>query len=247
MPYRAIKSAAEIAEQPVAKRALTVFKALAAYHGHRAHRLEHIPEGGCLVVLNHSLATYDMGLLGLRIYQHTGRVPRSLGDRAIFQTPGVSRVADLMGIVQGSPELARELLEQGEIVMVAPGGMREALRPSTEAYKLSWLGRKGFAKLAMKAQVPIILAACPKADDIFTVYDNQVTRAVYERYRLPAPLLRGIGLSAVPRPVRLVHWLSKPMHPPSQEEASEETLDHFYAALSEKMEAMMQEGASRLL
>jgi 1-acyl-sn-glycerol-3-phosphate acyltransferase len=247
MPYRAIKSAEEIAQQPVAKRALNIFRVLGTYHGHKAQPLENIPEGGCLIVVNHSIATYDMGLLGLRIYQHSGRVPRSLGDRAIFQTPAIGRLADLIGMVQGSPELAKELLQKGEIVMVAPGGMREALRPSSQAYELSWLDRKGFAKLAVQAQVPIILAACPKADDIFTVYDNQVTRAIYQRYRLPVPMLRGIGLSVIPRPVRLIHWLSKPIQPPKLDEANEEILDQFHTELTAQMEKMMRVGARRQL
>jgi 1-acyl-sn-glycerol-3-phosphate acyltransferase len=246
MPYREVKSAAEIAEQTVTKRTKRLLEGMAIYHGHRAHGLHHIPDSGCLVVVNHSLATYDVGLLVLRIYQQTGRLPRGLGDRAIFQTPGLAKFADMIGIVQGSPEVAEQLLRNGEIVVVAPGGMREALRPSSQAYELSWLGRKGFVKLAVNAQVPIILAACPKADDIYTVYDNPVTRAIYQRYRIPVPLLRGIGLSAIPRPVRLVHWLSKPMQPPTGE-IDDELLDRFYAELTEKMEVMMQRGARRVL
>ena len=177
MPQRTLKTAAEIAQEPIAERTERIFGALAIYHNHRAVGLEQLPEDGCLVVVNHSLATYDFGLLALRIFQHTERVPRCLGDRAIFQTPVVSDLAEAVGVVQGSPETAARLLGMGETVIVAPGGMREALRPSSQAYELSWLGRKGFARLAIQAQVPIMLAACPKADDIFTVYENPITKA----------------------------------------------------------------------
>jgi 1-acyl-sn-glycerol-3-phosphate acyltransferase len=248
MPLRTLKTAAEIADLPLAERATRVLEGLAVYHNHRAIGVDRLPKSGCLIVANHSLATYDLGLLGLRILQHTGRVPRCLGDRSIFQTPGISTLADAIGIVEGSQEAAESLLHDGEIVIVAPGGMREALRPSSQAYELSWMGRKGFVKLASATQVPIVLAACPKADNIFTVYDNPVTRAVYDRFRLPMPLIRGFGLTAIPRPIRLTHWLSKPIPAPSAEQSMDESfLDHFYQQLVNQMTTMLQQGAAKLL
>ena len=71
MPQRTLKTAAEIAQEPIAERTERIFGALAIYHNHRAVGLEQLPEDGCLVVVNHSLATYDFGLLALRIFQHT--------------------------------------------------------------------------------------------------------------------------------------------------------------------------------
>ena len=44
-----------------------------------------------------------------------------------------------------------EVLRSGEIVSIAPGGLREAL--FSENYSLLWKNRVGFAKAALEAEV----------------------------------------------------------------------------------------------
>ena len=124
--------------------ALTVLKGIARFHRHRVLNIEAIPQDGpCLLVVNHSLATYDISLLGLKIYEHNRRFIRGLGDRAIFKTPLVGQMAHQFGVVEGAPEHAQKLLIDGHLVVVAPGGMREAIRDSTDRYQLYWRKRKG--------------------------------------------------------------------------------------------------------
>ncbi len=219
--------------------ATTLLRAAARYHRHRAIGLHRVPTAGrCLVVVNHSLVTYDIGLLGFRIWERTGRVPRGLGDRAIFRTPVVRRAAAHVGVVEGAPEAAAALLEAEELVVVAPGGMREALRSSRERYRLTWGGRRGFAALAVQTGAPVILAACPRADDVYRVYESPVTKAIYRRFRLPAPLVRGAGPSFVPRPVGLTHHLDGPFEPPAASSTDAE-VDRFRARLEARMERLM--------
>ena len=67
-----------------------MLEGMARYHRHRVHGLEHVPaEGPALFAVNHSLATYDVGLLVLAVYKRTGRIMRGLGDRSLFTTPGL--------------------------------------------------------------------------------------------------------------------------------------------------------------
>ena len=108
---------------------------------------------------------------------------------------------------------ARSILEQNQLAVVAPGGMREALRPTSERYQLRWAKRRGFCRLALETNSPIILAACPGADDLFTVYSTSLTKAAYKTLKIPLPLLRGWGPTLMPRPIRLTHVLSKPIVP----------------------------------
>jgi 1-acyl-sn-glycerol-3-phosphate acyltransferase len=42
------------------------------------------------------------------------------------------------------------------VVLVYPGGDREAFRPFTERHRIVLAGRKGFVKLALRAGVPIV-------------------------------------------------------------------------------------------
>jgi len=215
---------------------------MARFHRHRVVNIDTLPENGpCLLVVNHSLATYDISLLGLRIYEKTGRFIRGLGDRAIFRTPVVGQMAEQFGVVPGSPQSALSLLEKGQLVVVAPGGMREALRSTRDRYQVLWRKRQGFARLAIQAQCPVILAACPRADDIYQVRDSRFTRSVYKYLKLPVPMVTGFGPTLIPKPVPLTHYLSRPIHPPNSESNVDEIMA-FHHGLRQRMERMMGQG-----
>jgi len=223
------------------ERGISVLRVLARYHRHRVNGLEHVPtSGAALIVVNHSLATYDISLLGLRIYQETGRIIRSLGDRAIFKTPVLGSIARQIGVVEGAQDTAASLLEAGELVVVAPGGMLEALRPTTERYQLCWSKRSGFARLSLRTGCPVLLAACPRADDIYRIHASAITKGVYKRFRLPAPVLTGFGPTIIPKPVPLTHWVSKPVHPPGRIlEPTGDQIRSFQQVLHRRMEQLM--------
>ncbi len=105
---------------------------------------------------------------------------------------------------------ATRLLQAGEIVVIAPGGMREAMRGPQEKYRVSWESRDGFVRLALRAQVPIVLAACPRADDIYSVISLPFSRWAYRRLHVPAQIPVGRWMTPIPRPVCLRHPLSTP-------------------------------------
>lgn len=227
---------------PVMDGARRMMKALARYHRHRVHGLEHIPtEGPAVVAVNHSLATYDVALLVLAVYEYTGRVMRGLGDRSLFQTPVIRSTLPRIGAVDADPAAARALLEAGELVVVAPGGMREALRTRAERYQVQWEDRRGFARLAIQTGAPVVLAACPRADEVFTAYANPLTPRIYARLKLPVPLARGLGPTLVPRPIALTHVVRPPRLPPD----SEAGLETFHGALVHDMTALMDEARER--
>jgi hypothetical protein len=113
-----------------------------------------------------------------------------------------------------SRENVIEMLRAGEIVGLGPGGMRDSLRGHRDRYRFDWSGRLGFVHVAMTAGVPIVLAACPSADDIYTVYSTALTRWAYDRLKIPLPLFRGVGPTPLPRPVKLRHFIGEPIYPP---------------------------------
>lgn len=224
---------------------LPVVKAMQIYHRYQAVGLRSLPKSGAyLLVTNHSLATYDIVLLFGAIYQNSKRIVRPLVDRAFWRVPFLGDIMNYFGSVQGNPDTARELLAAGNIVAVAPGGMQEALRPSSERYQVRWRRRRGFARLAMETQVPVVLAACPRADDLFEVYSNPLTRIIYEKLRMPVPLVRGIGPSLLPRPVKLVHYISEPIKPPKLDDdpqVNEKRLELFHQKLTRRMQQLIGE------
>jgi 1-acyl-sn-glycerol-3-phosphate acyltransferase len=204
--------------------------------------MENIPAtGSALIAISHSLATYDGLLLGAAIHQQVGRLCRGLGDRLIFKTPLLADWALRAGVVEGSHPSGMQLLEEGNLVLMAPGGMLESLRPYDQRYQICWDRRLGFVRLAVRARVPIILAACPHADDIYRVYGNPLTPLVYQRFKLPLPVARGLGFSAIPRPVRLTHYVSEPIDPPEipEGETFEAGIEEFHAEVVKKMRELM--------
>lgn len=187
---------------------------LCAYHDYQVFGFEHIPRTGpALLVFHHSLATYDSFLLGVPMKDRLGRIFKGLADRLIFRTPVLASIFRGAGFVVGTREATREMLAAGELIGLAPGGMREALRSSREKYTFDWAGRYGFVRMSMLSGAPIILAACPRADDLYTVLPNPITPRLYERLRVPVPLCYGRAGTLLPRRLKLWHLLSEPIFP----------------------------------
>ena len=63
---------------------------------------------------------------------------------------GLGRLFRFWGSFPGPRSKVVEFLQSGEIVSIAPGGLREAL--FSENYSLIWKNRLGFAKAALEAE-----------------------------------------------------------------------------------------------
>ncbi|MCB9780349.1 MAG: acyltransferase family protein [Alphaproteobacteria bacterium] len=222
---------------------LDVLTPLRLWHRYRVEGMEHLPASGrTMLVAHHTLATYDGFLLGMEIYARTGRVTRALGDDKLFMFGRTERFWRGVGIVPASPEAGQELLEAENLVAVAPGGMRESLRPRTERYQHRWQRRRGFVRLALRTGTPMVISACPRADEIFEVYPSKLTALAYKRLKIPVPMVRGLGPTMIPRPVPLVHHVAPPLVPPPWDPERE---DEQVAALHARACAVMDELLSR--
>lgn len=221
-----------------------VIAGVRAYHQHTAKGLDTLPEGGMILAANHSLASYDIALLMAAIYEQTNRIPRALIDRLFFKVPGLGPLMESLGSREGTHENAVTMLKNGEIIVVAPGGMREALRPSREKYKIIWGRRRGFVKLAIESGVPIVLAACPAADDIYDVAPSHVTAWAYKTLKVPLFFARGLGYSPIPKPTKLTHLVSEPLYPPNKTDDPEEMtkrVAEFHHQVVDRMDRLMKE------
>jgi len=214
------------------------------YHRHRVEGMEYIPRSGAaLLVIHHTLATYDGFLFGIAAYEATGRLPTALGDDLIFKTPFLGTLASQSGIYPASPKAGYELLKAGRMLFVSPGGMWESIRPSEEARTVRWEGRMGFCRLALRAQVPLILIACPAADDIYTVRRSRLTDTLYRRFKVPVPLAKGRRGTPIPRPIALTHFVAPPIVPPLHDPSREdEQIAALHGEARSVMEGLLQRG-----
>jgi 1-acyl-sn-glycerol-3-phosphate acyltransferase len=122
--------------------------------------LGNVPEEGpVLLVGNHSGGnlTPDTGVFTLAFSTYFGveRVFHQLAHNLVLSMPGLSFLRKY-GTVAASHDNARKALEAGAAVLVYPGGDYEVHRPSWHSRKVDFGGRKGFLRLALEQDVPIV-------------------------------------------------------------------------------------------
>lgn len=138
---------------------------LASLHGEH-----HLPgAGGALLVGNHAYLGLDAVVLGALLVLHAGTLPRFLADRHLFRVPLLRSALLGLGVLPGTPEDAVALLEAGELLAVYPGGVDDSFKLSSQAYTLQWGRRAGFARVAMRAGVPIVPIAATGVDELFRI------------------------------------------------------------------------------
>src|SRR5256886_7392483 len=122
--------------------------------------LENIPaEGPVLLVGNHSggNVTPDTTVFTLAFNAYFGVERRffQLAHNLVLTMPGLGYLRKY-GTVAASPENADKALSSGAALLVYPGGDYEVHRPSWESGKVDFGGRKGFIRLALAKNVPIV-------------------------------------------------------------------------------------------
>jgi 1-acyl-sn-glycerol-3-phosphate acyltransferase len=119
------------------------------------------PNGGALVVSNHSggMLTPDVLIFAAAFYGRFGydRALYTLGHDGMFAGPMAGWLARL-GVIHASTANAANALRSGGIVLVFPGGIYDAYRPTLAENVVDFNGRTGYVRSAMDAGVPIVPA-----------------------------------------------------------------------------------------
>jgi 1-acyl-sn-glycerol-3-phosphate acyltransferase len=122
--------------------------------------LGNIPESGpVLLVGNHSGGnlTPDTIVFTLAFTTFFGVERRfyQLAHNLVLAMPTLGSLRKF-GTVAASPANARKALDSGAALLVYPGGDYEVHRPSWEGNRVDFGGRKGFIRLALERDVPIV-------------------------------------------------------------------------------------------
>jgi 1-acyl-sn-glycerol-3-phosphate acyltransferase len=218
-----------------------------AVHGFELNDLDRIPtDGPALLVFYHGFMPLDVWIFGSEVHRQTGRTIRFLADRFLFKTPGLRRLVRWAGAVPGNRPDAVRMLQQGNLVGVAPGGVREALAGRDEHYRVLWGERIGFAHVAREAGVPIIPIFTENVEEIYRApgAGSAPVQALYEQTRLP--LVPIVGLGVLPIPVKLRAWVGEPVdHVPG--ESAEDLRDRARDALQGLIDAHQYTESGRIL
>lgn len=152
------------------KNVYKIARTISRYFDVTIHDAERIPaEGAALLVGNHALMGVDTWALLPELFEQTRRVPRGMALRSLFEVPMVGKALAHMGMVAGERDAATSLLDEGELVITYPGGMRDSIKSRRARYTLQWEGRLGFAHVALSSGAPIIPIAGVGPDDCFPI------------------------------------------------------------------------------
>ncbi len=201
------------------------------YFGLQLTGWRHVPEAPAMIVSNHSGGTTipDIWGFGVGWYRHFG-VQRPLHLAAhdfILATAATRRFFGRRGAVRGNRQVANEVLHDWRRdLMVMPGGDLDTWRPFTDRYKVCFGGRIGYARVALRAGVPIVPVAHAGAHETLIVLSDgqRLARALHLRdlaraHIWPVHLSLPWGLAVgpwphIPTPTRFRYRIGKPILPP---------------------------------
>jgi 1-acyl-sn-glycerol-3-phosphate acyltransferase len=223
--------------------------------------LGNIPdEGPVLLVGNHSGGnmTPDTTVFTLAFNSYFGveRAFYQLAHNLVLSMPGLSMLRKF-GTVAASPENAEKALSAGAALLVYPGGDYEVHRPSWHRNRVDFDGRKGFIRLALAQDVPIVpvvsvggqetalflsrgegLARALRLDKLFRLKVLPISLA------LPWGLNVGDMLGHIPLPAKVTVEALAPIH--LREEFGpdpdiQEVYEHILRLMQDTLEALAAE------
>jgi 1-acyl-sn-glycerol-3-phosphate acyltransferase len=223
--------------------------------------LGNIPEeGAVLLVGNHSGGnlTPDTTVFQLAFSAYFGveRAFYQLAHNLVLSMPGLGFLRKY-GTVAASPENAERALSTGAALLVYPGGDYEVHRPSWERHKVDFGGRKGFIRLALEQDVPIVpvVAIGGQETALFLSRGEGLARVLGldRMFRLkvlpisiavPWGLNVGDMLGHVPLPSKIVVEALPPIHLRDEfgpEPDLGEVYDHIMRTMQETLDALAAE------
>ncbi|HEX2468490.1 MAG TPA: lysophospholipid acyltransferase family protein [Solirubrobacterales bacterium] len=127
--------------------------------------------GRALLVSNHagSLFPFDASMITMALMKThpLPRWPRFMVLDWAFVLPFISGFMRRVGGIPASPRNARRVLEQDELVMAFPEGVKGTGKQFSERYRLQRFGRGGFVEVALHTGAPIVPVATVGSEEIY--------------------------------------------------------------------------------
>jgi 1-acyl-sn-glycerol-3-phosphate acyltransferase len=147
--------------EPFLETLLPWMERFASYFDSEVRGWENVPRvGSMLLVGNHSGGALvpDTSAFISGWYREFGidRSLTGLAHDAMFKIPRLAEFMRNLGQTPANHENAGQALDEGAAVLVYPGGAYDNFRPWTDRDKIELNGHKGFIRLALRKQVPVI-------------------------------------------------------------------------------------------
>ena len=194
-------------------------------------------ESSLIVAYHGGPWTFDLWMLGDRMRDELGYFPRAVWHWLWWTIPGLREaVRELGGLRRApTPEEMAALKARGEHLIVAPGGMREAMRPFWRNGSVDLGDRRGYVRLALRHDLPIIPVVSSGIDGTFVGLNDgyALSRRLFGRGDLPAWLAVGAGgiwPLALPLPVKIRQRIGTPIRLGSFSDGADGNADAVEAA-----------------
>ena len=212
-----------------------------------------------MMVSNHSGGTTipDVWGFGIAWYDafSVDRPIHPMAHEIVMSTKATARFFSRRGVLRAGRGVASDVLTNWRRdLLVMPGGDVDTWRPYKDRYKVRFDGRKGYARTAIKAGVPIVPVAHAGAHSTLLVLSDgrrmakflkikQLARANVWPIHLSFPWGLTIGpWPHIPTPANLRYRFGDPIDPPALangEEPSQAAIDELDAAVRAAIQQML--------
>lgn len=210
------------------------------WHGYEVEGMENIPDSGpALIVYYHGAIPIDIYYFLVKVIIAKNRLVHTVADYFLFKIPGFSILAECMKVIPGTVQTCSNLLKEGNMLAISPGGVYEA--QFSHHYNLMWKKRLGFAKVAIEAKCPIIPMFTENLREAFRTVSigKRFFLRLYAFFKIPvAPIYGGF-------PVKMITHLGKPI--PYDPNLTPEELQSKVAAAIEELIAKHQRQPGNIL
>ncbi|MBD2627334.1 lysophospholipid acyltransferase family protein [Trichormus variabilis] len=152
---------------------------------------ENVPDEKILIVGSHNggLASPDTSMMMYDWVRRFGAEKPIYGlmhPKAWEVFPALAEIAMKGGAVIAHPQMAYQALRSGASVLVYPGGAEDVFRPHEMRDKIYFAERRGFIKLALRENVPIVPAISWGAHDtLFILADLYKVVEQFHKWGMP--------------------------------------------------------------
>jgi 1-acyl-sn-glycerol-3-phosphate acyltransferase len=228
-----------------------------AYFRGEVRGLDNIPsDGPSLLVGNHSGGTLiaDTFVFAQCFYEHFGPDRRfhQLAHDVAARMPNLG-ILRRYGVLAASHDNARKAFDLDAPVLVYPGGDYETFRPTWHSDRIEFGGRKGFIRLALEQNVPIVpvVAIGGQETALFVTRGESIAKATgldrLTRIKVfPVQIAPPFGVTVLDLPLRipLPSKITVQVMPPvdlREEFGAKPELDEVYESMTDRMQDCLSE------
>eukprot|EP00238_Polyblepharides_amylifera_P015811 CAMPEP_0196582012 /NCGR_PEP_ID=MMETSP1081-20130531/37023_1 /TAXON_ID=36882 /ORGANISM="Pyramimonas amylifera, Strain CCMP720" /LENGTH=312 /DNA_ID=CAMNT_0041902465 /DNA_START=57 /DNA_END=995 /DNA_ORIENTATION=+ len=165
---------------------------------------------------------------------------RDLAANVCFKIPGWREFLLYFGCIDAAKETAKGVLRKGWSLYVLPGGELEQMLTKEGEHHVYINNRKGFIKLALEFGVDLVPVYTFGETDLYSIYNFMYPLRwwICKKFHVSMPLIRGVGLSLIPRRVPLHCVIGSPIKVEQSPCPSKSNIDALHSRFKQELQKL---------